>query len=130
MPTQVTILVRGLAVCFHRDEVWNVVFVCDEVHPLDLEYSDFAGPKKAALREAGRDLDANLAAKGFTSAGGTYGQDFDRIFNFAEEYAHGRDAKLVVKRRKRTTDLVWLKVPAATLGASDFTTREYYVQEM
>jgi len=130
MPTAVMILVRGLAVCFHRDEVWNVVFVCDDVHPLDVQYTDSSGPKKVTLHEAGRDLDANLAGEGFTSVGGPFGQDFDRIFNFAAEYAHGAGAKLVIKRRRRITDLVWLKVPGANLSASDFTTREYYVQEM
>lgn len=128
MPTRVEIHIVGLALCFFKNEVWNVVFVCDNVHPLEFTYPRGTGTASSSLREANRDLDINFSADEFTRIDEPFGDNFWRLFNMAAPYAHG-SGKLRIERRRNLTDLVWMRVPAATFDVIRTTDNNYFVQE-
>lgn len=130
MPTKVNIKIKGLAACFLRDDDWNIVFIGDDVHPVDFTYPDGKGGRiTTSLRKKGSDLTAAFETDTFISLRDRKGPDFNSIFNMAGGYAHGPDT-LNVERRKKATDLVWLKVPEAVLDTHSLTAREYFVQEL
>lgn len=130
MPIKVNVKIKGLVVCFLRNDEWNIVFLGDDVHPIDFKYPDGNGSTiTKSLLKKGSDLNAVFEAGGFDSSTGPKGADFGAIFNMAGSYAHGPNT-LIVKRRKKTTDVLWLKVPGASLNMHTLTDREYYVQEL
>ncbi len=128
MSIMITIRVRGLAACFFRDPFWNIVFVCDDVHPLDFTYPSGSGLGNAPLREVGRDLEIVFHNEQISLAPNPYTADSGRLFNLAAAYAHG-PGRLRIERRRKLTDLVWMKVPTSVYGVSQTTDGYYYVQE-
>lgn len=131
MSTKVNLKIRGLVACFlDADEAqWNIVFLGDDVHPVNFTYKNSHGdPTTTPLRKKWSDLKAVFEPDSFIDALDRKGEGFNTIFNMAGGYAHGAD-KLRIHRRKKTTDLVWLKVPHASLKGGLLTDREYYVQE-
>lgn len=131
MPTRIEIYVGGLAACYYSEDegVWNVVFVCDDLHPLKLSYPTASGTSYAYLREDNRDLEIRIDGGPFTHNDRPRGREFSWIFNMAAPYAHGQE-ELVIERRKDITDLVAMKVPAATLDTWELTPNNYFVQEL
>lgn len=128
MSTIITIRVLGLAACFYRQPYWNVVFVCDNVHPLDFMYPEGSGVGSASLHETGRDLEIAFHSPSVGPAPNPYENESGRLFNMAADYAHGPNT-LRIERRRKITDLAWMKVPTSVFGVSRTTDRQYYVQE-
>lgn len=128
MPTRIEIHIVGLAVCFFKDEFWNIVFICDNVHPLEFTYPNGGGTASSSLHESNRDLEVSFTSDEFIRIGEPYGDNFWRLFNMAGPYAHGA-SKLEILRRKKITDLVWMKVPAASFDVWRITDNNYFVQE-
>lgn len=128
MSTTVTIRVKGLAACYFREPFWNIVFVSDNLHPLDFTFPKGGGSGNERLREDHRDLRIDFQSDTFGSAPNPYESDAGRLFNLAADYAHGPD-KLKILRRRIQADLVCMRVPTAVIGVSQTTDRHYYVQE-
>lgn len=145
MPTTINLHIEGLALCFLKpdrpglESVWNVVFVCDDAHPLGLVHPDGNEPQ---LRVIGRDVELdfisndivpNLAA--FDSSGG-------QMLNISSSDMHdcnglGRsNLRIRDDRAERRNsglidnDLVWMRVPNAALMTEAINSKTYWVQEI
>ncbi len=126
MSMTVEIHIKGLALCYARDDVWNVVFICDDVHTLDFTEVD-SGNTSVPLHKTGKDRNVSFNIGSSPISNPVKGANFDSIFNLRADYAH--DKTELKMNRTGNTDIVWLKIPSATLDTAELTPRKYFVQE-
>lgn len=130
MPTKIQMHITGLSLCYFEDSIWNILFVCDEHHPLNFTHP--AGVSE--LHIAGRDLAINFTQGRVEPNESPYGSNFDILFNMSAPYAHGVDGEgnsnlEFLRKRAAGRDVVWLKAPASTLSIWKPTENPYFVQE-
>lgn len=109
MPTPIQILVRGLALCYVKDDRWNVHFVCDDNHPLD--FIDPSGPQ-SSIKQSGQIVE------------GEFSGDFDatsssvvhppELFNRNGGDAHNRRLRFL-DRNCYVTSKVLVKLPPSLI---------------
>jgi len=116
MAVEVKIELEGLALCFlkephgSREKVWNVAFLCDDDHVLELVGLT---PPKNPWRPLGTDIIVDIGPSVELEC--TKG-NFTKLLNISHpDYGHGERStdlsKLDIKRRRVNTTLVWLRVP-------------------
>lgn len=125
MSMTVEILINGLAICFQKDNVWNVVFICDDVHPINFKVDNVVHAQ-SPLRKPGkvRSISFNIGTS--PNLPPAKGSAFNNIFNMAANYAHG-PGKLNIAS-SGTTDKISMKIPSATLDTESLTRNKYFVQ--
>jgi hypothetical protein len=137
MPTAVDLVIKGLALCFYRDQFWNVVFFCDDAHPSVIKRRLTA---PVFFRKNGIDVDITFDEEHIEqNQEDPFGLNSDLLFNLSAEYAHGTtqvDGQAVsnlqiVRRRNEVEgrDIAWMKVPRSTLRVETLIEHDYYVQE-
>lgn len=126
---KIEISIRGLSLCYRNEGFWNVVFVCDDVHPLNFK-SNIAPvpPIPLELHKAGSDRDIFFGIGSSPVTSLEEGNAFKSIFNLAAEYAHG-PGQLQVVRAQPSRDVVWMRIPSAALSAVESSENLYFVQE-
>ena len=126
MSMKIEILIKGLALCFDKRDVWNIVFLCDDEHKLWFKGPN--GPQKD-LRVLNMDRRVVFESRGIAPLPPNAGPDFGRIFNLASPLVHKRHM-LTENRRKDKTDLVTVILPSATLDTFALTPNFYYIQDL
>jgi hypothetical protein len=129
MSVDVKIELKGLALCFLDNvgsgdgPVWNVAFLCDANHVLELKINGRVQPD---WRPADRDITL------YVQHVGGYGEQcsgenrFRRLLNISGNYAHGASAanshksNLNIQRRKQDTVLVWMQVPHSEFDVDEY----------
>ncbi len=134
MPTKkvdVTIRITGLALVFLREEVlgagpiWNIAFLCDANHTLNLTVNDI---QRSDWRAVGPDIFLDVEhSDTATNCDRTRG--FGRMLNISSDvYGHGantadpRWSNLRILNRdtiSKTTQLVWMRLPHAELDTDN-----------
>lgn len=122
MSMTIKILIGGLAICYKKDDFWNVIFLCDDIHPVRLTQSE-ADIKELPLYKKGTN---RLITFDFGSTPNPVSENTEEIFNMAAEYAHGRGALVVPRNIEKT--VIRMKIPSAKFNTHILTDREYFVQ--
>lgn len=89
MTMKVTMSIRGDAMIYQRDDMWNVTFITDECHKLNLSAD---GAAANSLRVAGITRYLTVKPENPTSTKRDTGTDFDKIMNLNSPQLHGLDA--------------------------------------
>lgn len=124
MAVDVKIEATGLALCFKKpppgpgEEIWNIAFLCDQHHPLDLIIN---GQAKEDWRPSA-DIFLDVVHTGTDNCRDT---NFVKLLNISDNaYGHGRNSQnptlsnLNIERRPQRTTLVWMRVPRSILSVS------------
>lgn len=127
MAMKMVVFIRGLALCYIKDNFWNIVFVCDDVHPLKFTRLG-SGTPPATLHENGKNqiINFNIGRTPETAPG--KGRDFGSIFNMAADYAHGRKQLVETASAGGRTNAAVMQIPNADLDSYMLTDRDYFVQ--
>jgi hypothetical protein len=113
MAMNIEIRVSGLA-AFYKNAVgdtWNVVFICDLVHPLKFKNGASAATE---LHMDGKDRFISISASKTIVPASIEGINFNKILNMAHPKMHA-PGKLKVQR-SGLTDIITMIIPDATLG--------------
>lgn len=124
----VNILIGGLAVCYNKDNFWNVVFICDKDHPVNFK-QDGTGDDPERLHQDKMDADISFDLGGSSISAPQKGGNFGSIFNMAADYAHKKN-NLRLSQISRKTNALAMRVPSAELGTHLLTDRDYWVQDI
>ena len=145
MPTTINIHVQGLALCFLKsdgpglDSVWNIVFVCDDLHQLGLNHPKGFEPQ---LRVKGRDVELNFKSASIVPNKSNYDTTAGEMLNISDRDMHGpnglgrsnlrvrEDREKLKSLGKINNDLVWMKVPNANLKVETNNADTYWAQEI
>jgi hypothetical protein len=136
MPAEINLEITGLALCFLRrppapnpagtQEVWNVIFVCDDAHPLHFAQGNTPFPD---LRRVRQDLSLRFICDFGPNPPSASPSDaeFIKLLNVSDaNYAHGGasgKSNLKFERKPRPAtgpcfDMVWMEVPHSTMTIS------------
>jgi hypothetical protein len=124
MPTPVEVYVRGLALCYVLDRKWNVHFVCDDDHPLQL--IDRLGVHPGGLRKPNQnfmgEFIGDFAPVPFSD---THPPE---LFNLNGPQAHDRRLRFL-ERDNFGTSKILLKLPPSIIDVRAISFN-YHVQEV
>ena len=123
MPTSVEINIRGLAVCYRDDVAWNIVFLCDVNHPLNLE--DPEGDDTELHRD-GKEFTCDFTAGILTRAPGPYPNG---LFNLNGRQAHDGNLRYL-RRNEFHVDLIHMRLPSSHVELKDHSGLDYWIQEV
>jgi hypothetical protein len=148
MPTDVTIKIKGLCLCFikkyppfgENEPIWNIVFTSDNRHQLKFyfpEPDDPAGrpfsPKNLHIAGEDRFIDF-LSTDPDPEPATADASARQHLLNMADQDFHGTEtgggrSKLKVHRKHpKGCDQIWMRVPRATLSASQGSKDQWLVE--
>lgn len=134
MTMRIQIEIQGLAACYRQGSFWQIVFICDDWHPVNFSHTHnkttVTSNKK--LRRKGRDRTAVFDFNNAAAPLSPFGFGFERILNMAGQHLHGVDAvkKAKVKRKRSgSSELIFMLIPDTALSTLKETDRPYYVEE-
>lgn len=127
-PMKIKILISGDAICYLKDNFWNIVFISDENHRVVFLH-DAKVPQLLALRKAGKDRFITFFTDDPTLPAPTKGTDFSKILNMAADI-HG-NGKLKVKRTfEPGREIISMMIPTGVLDVNTLTDEEYYIEQI
>ena len=124
MTMSVEVYVEGLSICYPKNGMWNVYFVCDASHPCNLSINKLSSTPLHFIH--GGDLEIKFSSQGLVFELPTKGKDYDRILNMAAPWFHG--TKLVEARQKKI-DVIAMSFPQAIVSVPELSPRDYYIQD-
>lgn len=121
MTMKVTMSIKGDAMIYERNDVWNVAFITDDCHKLNFS-ADGAAP--SSLRVAGVTRYLTVKPENPTSDIREPGTNFDKILNMNSDKLHGlTDGKsnLVTEQNSPPgRELVHMTVPVGVVSSENF----------
>lgn len=127
MAMKMVVFIRGLALSYIKDDFWNIVFVCDDVHPLKFTHLG-SGTPPVALHQAGKNQNIRIDIGRTPRTAPRKGGNFGSIFNMAADYAHKRDKLVETTPSAGRTNAAVMQIPNAELDSYMLTDRDYFVQ--
>jgi hypothetical protein len=134
----IKIEIQGLALCYRQGSYWQVVFICDNWHPVNFTHTrEREGARtvitsRKPLRTNGRDRHIIFDADGAAAPASPFGGGFSKILNIAGPHLHGTDANgkaNVNRKRNGEREMIFMLIPAAALDTLLMTPETYYVAE-
>lgn len=127
-PMKIKILINGDAICYLKDNFWNIVFISDENHRVVFLH-DAKVPQLLALRKVGKDRFITLFADDPTLPAPTRGADFSKILNMAADI-HGNGKLKIGRSYEPGREIISMMIPTGVLDANTLTDEEYYIEQI
>jgi hypothetical protein len=104
MTMKINILISGAAICYIKDNLWNIVFITDKKHPV--KFSDDGSKPNKPLRKPGRDRFIDIFVERPTKSNPSKAYNFSDVLNLGGEKMHGDSGrhKLSVVRKNDNPD--------------------------
>lgn len=137
MPTNFKVQIKGVSLCYTKNQIMNVIFPCDPNHRASYK---FKGGFVKDVREFGRAVYIDFPSTAIPAppTGGA-SPSVAAPFNMSAYYAHETTTDpsgTVVSNLKQydlaqtPDDIVWLRIPNSRMHGPAGTAHDYFVQEI
>lgn len=128
MSMKVKIVIFGSAICYLKDEMWQVIFITDETHPVNFSH-DGSAAQIPTLRESGIDRSITLFMDNPVQPKPGFGGKFGGILNMAKDM-HGENALQVKRTFEEGREIISMAIPSGILDMDTLTKENYYIQQI